>query len=465
VIKPKIFENIAVYYLEDECSRSTLSSMQRYFENSISTIKTYKINTIMLSFLNVVNYDKSAMAHLFSSLNEIAQELEIFVSIMEYKKEHYKELNEISKQYNISTFKSFEIAKVFFEILTPPNDTKVVVFDENLSTAKKMANYLQERGCRTIAVDSNRDFKTIASREAKRFLISNTYIDFVDSLVSMKIINDIVVYTSGNTIDKKMQILFNNFSLKKLLNKGHKIVVIDAKALENITVDGTDFLNDINFEIKQHSAKLIMANADMSKLPKEIVTKLHKLDIEFIKDLDSLVKVKSKPQTKHKKPDVSKLKKSLVTNIPFIVDSIYDTFSAISTNTIEKVSHKISVLDIENSKDLIATVISISGDIHGSVVIVSSVKLIKLMTIQVLRNESLNLTTVSQAMEIVSTNLKEILKSHNISTRFNRPVSYNNVDAFLDILGNMGGIMVTLNLENEPLHIFVTSPIDYSSSN
>jgi len=456
MIRPKIIEQIALYYLDAECNSKVLNELNTYFKKSDLEIKKLKPIAIVLSFINVEIYDRSALLSLILTLKEVEEKHGLIVGLMEYESSQYEELLDATSSINISLFKSFEIAKVFFNVLTPSKETKVVVLDKDLSIAKKIALYLKNRGTNSIGVDSQRDFKAIASKESSRFLIHNTHVEFIDSIIAVSIVNNILTYKLNSEINKKINIYFNRYEFKKYLQESKKVFLFDATMVKSIDIFGVEFFIDILLFARNYEANIILSGFQKGVLDKKLEDKLIKIGVQVIPDMKDMFKnLPGLSERKKIKPDMSKLTKSLVSKVPLIVDSIYDTFTIFSKNKIDKISHKVSICEIDNTDSLFASTIQMSGDINGTISLVFSKPIALEATRMFIGYSSVELDVISDFVEIATTNIKKVLSSNTINIEFDNLVSYDNVDALLHLLGNRGGIFVHLSIDDEPLYIFI----------
>ena len=461
MIKPKVIGNLVVYYLEPECTRDYINSVITYFQNNSVSIKSYKPIALLLSFLNVEFYDKSALIDLMSELKHVEDRLNVFTAIMEYDEEQFHELFELKETVSVSLFKSFEVSKVFFNVLTPSENSIVVIYDKDLEYARKIASYLIQRGTNAVGVNDEKEFKALASKQNNRFLIRDSYVDFIDSIVIQTKKNNIPIYILKNSINKRFKIYFNEFQYQKTLQEDDsEIIVFDTEQVIEITDSGIDYLTDLAFEAMQASKRVILSGLKRNLLDEKQIGLLEKSGIEFNDDLESLLAEYAIEDIQEAEAvDLSNLRKNLVSNFPMIVDIAFDTIALISKHPLSYKKHQISRLKVNRNHNLYGFRTTFVGDIKGTVVVIYSYKIAKLIIHEFINKDGLTAENFTKVSESFIMKMSNALTKKGVKINFSKPVVYADMDKLLDLVGNASGVFVDLEINKEDVYLFVTSPL------
>ena len=461
MIKPKVIGNLVVYYLEPECNRDYIDSVITYFQNNSVSIKSYKPIALLLSFLNVEFYDKSALVELMSELKNVEDRLNVFTAIMEYDEEQFQELFELKDTVPVSLFKSFEVSKVFFNILTPSEGSVVVVYDKDLEYARKIASYLIQRGTNAVGVNDEKEFKSLSSKQNNRFLIRDSYVDFIDSIVILTKKNNIPVYILKNSINKRFKIYFNQFQYQKILQEDDSdVIIFDAEQVVEITDSGIDSLSDLAFDARQVAKRVIFAGLNREIVDEKQMALLEKSGIEFEDDLEALLTEHEIEDIKEdERVDLSNLRKNLVSNFPMIVDIAFDTIALISKHPLNYKKHQISRLKVNRNHNLYGFRTTFVGDIKGTVVVIYSYKIAKLIIHEFINKDGLTAENFTKVSESFIMKMSNALSKKGVKINFSKPVVYADMDKLLEFVGNASGVFVDLEINKEDVYLFVTSPL------
>ena len=155
------------------------------------------------------------------------------------------------------------------------------------------------------------------------------------------------------------------------------------------------------------------------------------------------------------------LSRKVVQNLPIFTDNAVNTLSSLTGYEAKKVSHAVKVFNKDISFDIVASVMSFSGDVKGKFVLVFP-KTLALKTIESMLGEKIEESDfdalqdgVGEFCNIITGGAKTSLSNKDISVIFDLPKMFMDKNTLASNIGTNPGVWIDMNLDDVPFYMFI----------
>ena len=434
----------------------------------IHATESLNVNMMLVSLKKVVFFNKNGLNVFVSLLDNLHTKSGIIVGFCDYDDKKYASIMNFYKdEINFSLFKSHKVATLFASSMQESKDKKsVLLWHEDPSQRSALAIELFDRGhnpmvCQT--QDEFNDKKTQADMYEE--VVYNSYLGMLGSKIATRVTGNAIIYTLTGFLDAEVSSQFDMNYHNNSLNVGFTLFVFDAYKVISMNIHALNFFSKLATAGAEFGANICIVGMSFEKTPPAFKDELEDAGLIFFEKMDDILQDKellkelggSGGATKTNKRALNKI---LVNELPRFINATVTTMEMMTNAKAEKSDVKINTLQIDDTKDKLASSIGFYGNIDGMVVLVFPVNIAKKSCELLLGEKTDNmediLDTLAEFVNIIAGRVKALLGENSVNVDITLPRTYENVDELLTTVGERKGVQVNLDFEGDNFTFFLT---------
>jgi len=463
-MKPIIKKRIASFYPQGFVDSNNAYSF--ITKDDIEFLEDKDITMVLVSLKRVIFFNVNGISILLDSLKKIRKDMNVTIGFCDYKKIQYDTIKRFfKKELNFSLYKTFRVATLFNN--PSENEESILVWNELYEQRNLQTIELYERGYNPIVVQKESEFiEQKKKREAYDEIVFDTHLGVLGSTPFARVSGNAIIYTLRGYLDATIETKFDFVYHNNSLQVGFKLFIFDMKNIISMNVRALDFFEKLSIEAENNSANVVLVNFQEGGPLDNFRRELEKVNVKFIKDLDSILNDKpllEKLGGISKKEDKKSrnLTRVLINQLPSFIKATAATLEMMTGLTAKKHSPiKIKDLTVDDIDDKLASSIGFYGDIEGIIILVFPTKIAKKScSIMVGEDiESINevLDTLAEFVNVIAGRVKYHLSEQDINVSITLPRTYPSMDDLLSALNVNKGVQVDLNFDDEIFTFFLT---------
>jgi len=425
--------------------------------NDIKTFENKKIKYVSIDFAKVISANINAIRF----LNDIFETL--------YKKDIECCFFNVNKSvYNLA----LKIQNRFFNIYESEEVEKLFTSDEQLDkevyiccihdeeNRNLIIYHLVKKGYIPSTVSSEEDIKN----KENAIIIKDSIISKFSNRVSAIVKNNIVYFYFDGFLDTSITQKFDIDYFRRSLSIGFRVFVFNMTNVKGLNIHAVSFLSKLGVESAEYGALMAIVGLNAKNVQHKMLTDLEVVGFLFFADEDELMNSKELEEAK-KSMDViykkqKKITKELVNLLPYFVNSTIDTIQLMTGIEAKKEKPELTKMELDLSKNYIASSLGFYGDIDGMVVLIFSEKLTKKISEILLGEEAKTKEElhdiVSEFANIIVGNTKTEFAKHDVEIHLTLPKVFDDLESLQSLVADKKAIEVKFYFDNEEFFFYLT---------
>ena len=434
----------------------------------IHVTESLNVNMMLVSLKKVVFFNKNGLNVFVSLLDSLHTKSGTIVGFCDYDDKKYASIMNFYKdEINFSLFKSHKVATLFASSMQEKKEkNSVLLWHEDPSQRSALAIELFDRGHNPMVCQTQDEFnekKTQADKYEE--IVYNSYLGMLGSKIATRVTGNAIIYTLTGFLDAEVSSQFDMNYHNNSLNVGFTLFVFDAYKVISINIHALNFFSKLATAGAEFGANICIVGMSFEKTPPAFKDELEDAGLIFFEKMDDILQDKellkelggSGGATKTNKRALNKI---LVNELPRFINATVTTMEMMTNAKAEKSDVKINTLQIDDTKDKLASSIGFYGNIDGMVILVFPVSIAK-KSCELLLGEKTNnmediLDTLAEFVNIIAGRVKSLLADNSVNVDITLPRTYENVNELLSTVGERKGVQVNLDFEGDNFTFFLT---------
>ncbi len=433
----------------------------------VRSIKKLDINIFLISLKSVIFFNKNGLDIFVKLMIQLKNEKKITVGFCDYD---YKKYNAIIKYYRddlvFSLFKTQAIAELFAP-KNKENQKNILIYHEDPSQKSTMAIELFNRGYNPIVAQTLEEFNTKrVNKTAYDIVIEDTMLGTSSgNCIAGRVSGNAIIYTLTSFLDAELQDSFNLSYHNNSLNVGFRLFIFDAFNVVSMNVHGLNFFTMLSSAGAEYNATIVIVGMNFSKVTESFKNDLEDAGILFFLAMEDILGNKelmrelggsSASSSKVKKV----ITKPIVNELPRFIDATVSTMEMMTNTAAVKQNVKMSTLEVDDKKDLIASSIGFYGQMDGMIILIFPKKIAQKACELLLGEETDDIETLLDALaefgNIIAGKVKTKLQDSGYKVDITLPRTYENIDSLMEVISGKKGVQVDMSFADDKFIFFLT---------
>ncbi len=434
----------------------------------IHATESLNVNMMLVSLKKVVFFNKNGLNVFVNLLDSLHTKSGIIVGFCDYDDKKYASImNFYKNEINFSLFKSLEVATLFSSSMKEKKEKKnVLLWHEDPSQRSALAIELFDRGYNPMVCQTQDEFKEKKTQNnLYEEIVYNSYLGMLGSKIATRVTGNAIIYTLTGFLDAEVSSQFDMNYHNNSLNVGFTLFLFDAYKVISMNVHALNFFSKLATAGAEYGANICIVGMSFEKTPPAFKDDLEDAGLIFFEKMDDILQDKellkelggSGGATKTNKRALNKI---LVNELPRFINATVTTMEMMTNVKAEKSDVKINTLQVNDTKDKLASSIGFYGNLDGMVILVFPVNIAKKACELLLGEKTDNmediLDTLAEFVNIIAGRVKSLLGENSVNVDITLPRTYENVDELLATVGERKGVQVNLNFEGDNFTFFLT---------
>ena len=459
-------DRIAVFhpqgFLDGEMAPSLLT------QEDIHATEILKIDMLLVSLKKVVFFNKNGLNVFVRLLESIHKKSGVAIGLCDYDE---KKFSAILKFYdlnqNFSLFRTYNIATLFVSNMKEIKNKKtLLVWHEDPSQRSAIAIELFDRGHNPVVCQSKKEFAEKKSNtDLYEAVIYNTNLGLLGSKIATRVTGNAIIYTISGFLDAEIGSNFDITYHSNSLSVGFTLFIFDAYKVVSMNIHAVNFFSRLASSAAEYGANICIVGMSFEKTPENFKNELEDAGLLFYENIDDILKNKELLKelggsAGTKSTNKRGLNKVLVNELPRFINATVTTMEMMTNATAYKKDAKVGTLEIDSTKDKLASSIGFYGNLDGMVILVFPLSIAK-KACELLLGEKTDeiediLDTLAEFVNIIAGRVKALLADQGIAVNITLPRTYEDVNDLLSTIEGRKGVQVNLGFEDESFTFFLT---------
>jgi len=422
----------------------------------ISNFINRKVKYISIDFTKIISVNISGVRF----LNDIFERLykkNIECSIFGANKQIVDVVLKLENRF-FNIYENEEVEKLF---------TSADIIDKNIyiccikdeENRNLIVFNLVKKGYVPIVVDTEDGIDTSNS-----IIIKNSIVSKFANTISAVTKNDIVYFFLDGFLDANISEMFDIEYFRNSLLTGFRVFVFDMNGVKGLNIHAVRFFSKLGVEAAEYGAVLAIVGLSVKGIQPKLLEDLEVVGFVFFSDektfldSDTLKEAKKNMQIVYK--NQRKITKELVELLPFFVKSTIETVELLTGIEAKKEKPELTQIDINLSKNYIASSIGFYGDIDGMMILIFaetlSKKISKILIGEELTKKEELIDMVGEFANIIVGNVKSEFQKEDIHIDLTLPKVFEDLEKLKILVENKKALKMKFYFENEEFFIYLT---------
>jgi len=434
--------------------------------DDIEYILKSDLNAVFISLKSIVFFNASAIQTLSTVfIKNIMAKKHINVGFCDYDKRKYDLLLKyLDGEPKIILLESSGLVSLFFGSASHESQ-RVLVWNDNTVRKSMILYKLLEKGCVGVAANSKEEFLSAEDNEYD-YKVENCYLGGSGDNIQHYTKSNMVVYVFSSFLDSEITDTFDTVSHRNYLRTGFKVYALDCSFVVGINTHAINFLSRLAVSGAEYNATFVIVGFDEAKIGSMVKKELEQSGVLFRKNLndvfedEALIKA-SMFNTPTKNTSKKSLTKQTIKSLSSLVDSTIHTIEVMTKLKSEKLSLKLTKLDLLDVKEeFVATSIGFYGHIEGVVVLIFQKDIARKACAILSGTENIKdidmLDFIGELINITMGKAKTVLSSKNLIIKMTLPKTFANISEIRSSFESKDGVLVDFLFENQKFMFFLT---------
>ena len=434
----------------------------------ITATSNLKVDMLLVSLKKVVFFNKNGMDILVSLLGECKKnDSSISLGFCDYDDSKFVTMMKFfTDDYSISLFRTAEVAALFGPSTSDNQEKNILVHSDDPSQRNAITIELHEHGYNPIATQTREEFSSKRQSEETFYeVVNNTHLGLFGKKIGTRVVGNAIIYSLDGFLDAKMNDIFDMTYHKNSLSVGFTLFVFDMHKVIAMNVHGVNFFSHLASAGAEFGASIAIIGLSFEKTPKAFQEELEDGGVLFFSKLEDLLNNKEimeelggdEGSIKQSKRSLTKV---IVNELPNFIAATVTTLEMMTNTKAIKESVAIQKVNIDSTKDKLASSIGFYGDIDGMMILIFPRTIAKraceLLLGEVSENTEELLDTLAEFVNIIAGRLKSLLAEKGTSIEITLPRTYEKIDSLVNSISEQKGIQINLTFKGERFTFFLT---------
>jgi len=421
----------------------------------ISYFEKKNIKCICIDFSKIVSANMNAVRFL-NDVFEILYKKNIECCIYNANK---NVLNVIShlKNYFFHYFENETIERIFCDEDYIENRPIYICCMDDEQNRNMLIYYLVRRGYNPKVVNDPKEISENA------VVIKQSFMTKISNKVCAVAKNGIIHFYFEGFLDANLSSLFDIEYFRRNLIIGFRVFIFDMNDVKGLNIHAVRFLSKLGVEAAEYSAMLAIVGLNAKNVQRHLLEDLEDVGYMFFVDEDEFFNSREYKEAVNSTEAVYKKSKKITKNfvkiLPYFVNSTITTVELMTGVTATKEQPNIKEVNLDTSKDYVASSIGFYGDVDGAMILIFTEKLSKRISHILLGEEYKSkedlVDLVGEFANIIVGNVKRELKKHDVDINLTLPKVFDDMQSLQKIVLHRKGIEVKFYFDTEEFYFYL----------
>ncbi len=434
--------------------------------DDIRATEQLKVDMILVSLKKVIFFNKNGLDVFVKMMLNLRSKMHIVIGFCDYDHKKYSAIMKFYEEnINFSLFRTQKIAELFTSGNQEGAHT-VLVYNQDPSQRSTLAIELFDFGHNPVIAQSKQEFEEKKlNRDAYYAIVEDTFLGLFGQKIATRVTGNAIIYTVSNFLDAEISDRFNIQYHNNSLNVGFRLFIFDAYKVVSMNIHALNFFSKLATSAAEYNATICFVGLTFEKTPMKFKDELEDAGIMFFDQMDDILKnrelldelgASSAAMGKQKRS----LTKVIVNELPRFIEATVSTIEMMTNAKASKETADVSMLEIKDANDKLASSIGFYGDMDGMVLLVFPQKIAQ-KTCEILIGESTDdiesiLDALAEFVNIIGGRVKALLSEQSIKVDITLPRTYRNVNDLLEMIQDKKGVQVDLKFADDHFTFFLT---------
>jgi len=421
----------------------------------IQKIENKNIKYISIDFSKIISANMNAIRFLNDVFENLFKKFNIESAIFSPNKNLFNILKNLDNVY-FHIFENEMIGKIFFDEDYLEEKPIYLCCIKDEQNKNMLTYYLIKRGYKPKEIENEEEGKD-------GIIIKNSVIIKVANKVGAVVKNSIVYFFFDGFLDANLADMFDIEYFRRNLLIGFKVFIFDMNAVKGMNIHAVRFLKTLGIEAAEYGALLGIVGLDKKNVQIKLIEDLNDMGYLFFANEDEMFNSKEYEEAINSNEVIykrsKKITKEFVKLLPYFVNSTISTVEMMTGVNAKKESPKITEVNIDTSKNYVASSIGFYGDIDGMMILILTENLTKKIS-QILlgeeykSKEELN-DLVNEFANIIAGTVKREIKKNDLRINITLPKVFDEMGNLKNIVINRKGVEVKFYFEDEEFYFYL----------
>jgi len=421
----------------------------------IQKIENKNIKYISIDFSKIISANMNAIRFLNDVFENLFKKFNIESAIFSPNKNLFNILKNLDNVY-FHIFENEMIEKIFFDEDYLEEKPIYLCCIKDEQNKNMLTYYLIKRGYKPKEIENEEEGKD-------GIIIKNSVIIKVANKVGAVVKNSIVYFFFDGFLDANLADMFDIEYFRRNLLIGFKVFIFDMNAVKGMNIHAVRFLKTLGIEAAEYGAFLGIVGLDKKNVQIKLIEDLNDMGYLFFANEDEMFNSKEYEEAINSNEVIykrsKKITKEFVKLLPYFVNSTISTVEMMTGVNAKKESPKITEVNIDTSKNYVASSIGFYGDIDGMMILILTENLTKKIS-QILlgeeykSKEELN-DLVNEFANIIAGTVKREIKKNDLRINITLPKVFDEMGNLKNIVINRKGVEVKFYFEDEEFYFYL----------
>ena len=422
----------------------------------IQKIKNNNIKYISMDFSKVIAANMNALRFLNDICKDLFKKYNVESAIFNPNNNIYQVVKNLKDIY-FHIFENELVEKIFFDEDYVEKRPIYVCCINDEENKNMLIYYLLKRGYSPKVANNENEIKEDA------VIIKNSLILKISNIVGAIVKNSIVYFFFDGFLDANLSEMFDIEYFRRNLLIGFKVFIFDMNRVKGMNIHAVRFLKTLGVEAAEYGALLAIVGLDQKAVKEELIKELMDMGYMFFANEEELFNSKeyeeaiSSNEAIYKKG--KKITKDFILLLPYFINSTVSTIELMTGVKAKKEQPKITEVNIDTTKNYVASSIGFYGDKEGMMILILSEKLTKriskiLLGVEYKSKEELN-DLVGEFANIIVGTVKREIQKHDLKINITLPKVFDEMQNLKNIVINRKGVEVKFYFEDEEFYFYL----------
>ncbi len=422
----------------------------------INRIRNSGIKYVSVDFSKIIAANMNALRFLNDVFEDLFKKENIESCIFNPNKNIYQIINNLEDIY-FHVFENERIEKIFFDDDYLEEKPILLCCIKDEQNRNMLIYYLLKKGYSPKEADSEEEI------EKDAVIIKKSLILKISNRIGAVVKNSIVYLFFDGFLDAGLSDMFDIEYFRRNLLIGFKVFVFDMNRVKGMNIHAIRFLKKLGVEAAEYGALLAVIGLGRKNVKSQLIEDLKDMGYLFFKDEEELFNSKEYNEAINSNEAIykkgKKITKEFVKLLPYFVNSTISTVEMMTGIKASKEAPKITEVNIDTSKNYVASSIGFYGDMDGMMILVLTENLSKriskiLLGEEYKTKEELN-DLVNEFANIITGTVKREIQKNDLRINITLPKVFDEIKNLQNIVINRKGVEVKFYFENEEFYFYL----------
>ncbi len=419
----------------------------------IQKIQSRDIKYVSIDFSKIISVNMNAIRFLNDIFENLFKKFNVESAVFSPNKNIFNILTNLDNIY-FNIFENDIVEKIFFDDDYLEEKPIYLCCIKDEQNKNMLIYHLIKRGYSP---------KETENEEEDGIVIKNSIILKISNKIGAIVKNSTVYFFFDGFLDANLANMFDIEYFRRNLLIGFKIFVFDMNSIKGLNIHAVRFLNILGNEAAEYGAFLAIIGLNKKNIQPQLIEDLNDMGYLFFADEEEMFNSKEYEEAINSNEVIykksKKITKEFVKFLPYFINSTISTIEMMTGVNAIKETPKIIEVNIDTSKNYVASSIGFYGDMDGMIILILTENLTKRLSKILLgeeyrSKEELN-DLVNEFANIVAGTVKREIQKNDLRINITLPKIFDEIENLKNIIVNKKGVEVKFYFEDEEFYFYL----------